>query len=310
MIHKTRFWLLLSIGFTYALIFIGGFVRVSDSGLGCPDWPKCFDRWYPPLESSDIPEDFIKYYDSENYNCIDGEECEEFSITKAWIEYFNRLFGAITGLIILIATFYLFKLRSEYSSAFYLGISALVLTGVEGIIGKYVVSSGLEGSMITIHFLIALPIVSLLIMSYLTINWDNTIKNTEYKPDQVYTIKWIFILMIIGIILGTQIRENLEEFIPFEMIGSFKYIHSFLGIAIVMLTGVLLNKMNNEESKVNTKKQIRWLLNIFIIQVGLGYFMVFGGVPDFAKLIHMWLASVGIGIIVYVLMDIKLSREI
>ena len=75
-----------------------------------------------------------------------------------------------------------------------------------------------------------------------------------------------------------------------------------------MLTGVLWNKVSDNENLIETHKQIKWLLNIFIIQVGLGYFMVFGGLPAYAKLIHMWLASIGIGIITFILIDIKLGK--
>jgi len=306
LVNKVKYWLLASIAFTYILVFIGGFVRVTDSGLGCPDWPKCFDRWYPPLSSNQIPENFQKHYD--NYNCVDGEECKEFDIKKAWIEYLNRLFSAVTGIVMLIAVFYLFKLKSDYKTSFYLGASALALTGVEGLIGKYVVVSHLDGGIITIHLLIALVIISLLIMSYLTIKWNAIGQYSKYDSSQIYIVKWILFLMIAGIVLGTQIRTDIEKQIPLSAIGLFKYIHSFLGMGTLMLTGVLWNKVNNQESKINAKNQIRWLLNIFVLQIGLGYFMVFGGLPAYAKLVHMWLASIGLGVITYILMDIKLSR--
>ena len=90
--NKIRYSLLASIAFTYSLILIGGFVRVSGAGMGCPDWPKCFDRWYPPLSISQIP------------SHIDPSL---FNITLAWTEYFNRLFGMLTGIIIF-STFLLF----------------------------------------------------------------------------------------------------------------------------------------------------------------------------------------------------------
>ena len=308
MINKTKYWLLASIIFTYALIFIGGFVRVSDSGLGCPDWPKCFNRWYPPLYASEIPENFTDYYD--NYNCTNSERCDDFDIAKAWIEYLNRLFGVITGFVILIAVFYLFKVKSNYQTAFYLGSSALFLTGIEGLIGKYVVTSHLDGSIITIHLLIALIIVSLLIMSYRFISWNNQNDYSNYSTDQVHVLKWIFILMILGIVLGTQVRTDIENLIPLSAIGPFKYMHSLLGIGTLMLTGVLWNKINNEDSVIKTKNQIKLLLNIFIAQIVLGYFMVFGGLPAYAKLIHMWFASIGLGIITYLLIDIKLNKKI
>ena len=72
---------------TYLLIFIGGLVRVSGAGLGCPDWPKCFGRWIPPLSYNQIPVGF---------------DVSNFNLTLAWIEYINRLAGMITGLLILI----------------------------------------------------------------------------------------------------------------------------------------------------------------------------------------------------------------
>ena len=302
MIDKARLWLILSILFTYALIFIGGFVRVTDSGLGCPDWPKCFNRWYPPLSQLDIPEDFAQYYD--NYNCAKGEICQEFDIEKAWIEYINRLFGIITGIVITIMLFYLYKLKSDYEVAFYSGACAFILTGAEGLIGKFVVTSHLEGNIITIHLLIALIIVSLLIASYSLISFK---EKSIYKADQIKIINWIFILMIIGIVLGTQVRENIENLIPISMIGSFKYTHSFLGLGVLMLAGVLWNKVSTYNSGINTKNQIKWLLNMLVLQIGIGYFLIFGGLPSYAKLIHMWLASTTLGLTVYILIDTKLS---
>jgi len=199
----------------------------------------------------------------------------------------------------------LFKIRIDYNLAFYLALGAFLLTGIEGLIGKYVVASHLEGNIITIHLLIALIIISLLVASYCLLSNKG---QSNYKSDQVSIVNWIFIFMIIGIILGTQVRENIENFIPLSMMGPFKYIHSFLGLGTLMLTGVLWNKVHDNDNLIRTYKQIRWLLNIFITQIVLGYFMVFGGLPAYAKLLHMWLASVGIGIITFILIDIKLGK--
>ena len=65
---------------SYLLIFVGGLVRVSGSGMGCPDWPRCFGRWIPPTNIDQIP----SYIDATSFN-----------IVLAWIEYGNRSSGSI-----------------------------------------------------------------------------------------------------------------------------------------------------------------------------------------------------------------------
>ena len=295
LINKIKYSLLASIGLTYSLILIGGFVRVSGAGMGCPDWPKCFDRWYPPLNVSQIP-DYIDPF--------------LFNITLAWTEYFNRLFGIITGLVILVTFILLAQLRKSYSSAFYLVALAALLTGLEGWIGGQVVTTHLEPVIITIHLLIALIIISLLIMSYCII-FHIPNNDFKYKNNQIKIVKWIFICTIVEIILGTQIRESLENLISLQMIGSFKYIHTFLGLVLLMLMGMLWNKINDKDlSRINIKNKIKILLSIFILQIIFGELMVFGGLPSYVRLIHMWLPSLSLGIIVYILMDMYLLNSI
>ena len=133
---------------------------------------------------------------------------------------------------------------------------------------------------------------------------------SSYQPNQINIIKWIFILMMAGIIFGTQVRTDIENLISLSAMGPFKYIHSFLGIGALMLTGVLLNKINNQEfDRINIKNKIKLLLNILIGQIGTGYFMAAVGLLSYVKLMHMWLASISLGIVIYILSDIYLSNQ-
>ena len=56
---------------TIFLIFIGGLVRASGAGLGCPDWPRCFGTWVPPTNLSDLPPQF---------------DPNQFNVVKTWTE--------------------------------------------------------------------------------------------------------------------------------------------------------------------------------------------------------------------------------
>ena len=71
---------------TYLLILVGGLVRASGAGLGCPDWPRCFGSWIPPAAAANLPPEF---------------DPSQFNPTLMWTEYLNRLLGVTVGFSIL-----------------------------------------------------------------------------------------------------------------------------------------------------------------------------------------------------------------
>ena len=46
----------------YVLILVGGIVRSTGSGMGCPDWPKCFGNWVPPISAEELPDNYQEIY--------------------------------------------------------------------------------------------------------------------------------------------------------------------------------------------------------------------------------------------------------
>ena len=90
--RKLAFW---TVAAVYFLILVGGFVRASGSGMGCPDWPQCFGSWIPPLNESQLPADY-----QEIYGASYGDT--RFNPVKTWIEYVNRLVGVAIGILIIV----------------------------------------------------------------------------------------------------------------------------------------------------------------------------------------------------------------
>ncbi|NJO01925.1 MAG: hypothetical protein HC880_09745 [Bacteroidia bacterium] len=123
--------------FIYLLILAGGIVRSTGSGMGCPDWPKCFGQWIPPTEASELPTDYkdvyanqrrqknlrladyldkIGFYNLSHQLRYDRSMYEEadFNVYKTWTEYINRLLGVLVGfLILLMAAFSLRFIRTD-----------------------------------------------------------------------------------------------------------------------------------------------------------------------------------------------------
>ena len=143
---------LISTILSYLLIFVGGLVRVSGSGLGCPDWPKCFGRWVPPTSIEQIP----THIDPTSFN-----------IVLAWIEYGNRMLGVIVGFSIIIMTVIAVLYFRNNSKILYSALWSLFLVGANGGLGAIVVSSVLNPFIVSLHMILALFLVS--VLSYGTI---------------------------------------------------------------------------------------------------------------------------------------------
>ena len=125
-------------------ISLGGFVRVTSSGLGCPDWPLCYGQIIPPM----------------NYHTL--------------IEWGHRTSGAILGLSILLIVIVTLIAQRNNLLLVILSISTLILVSIVGGIGGAVVLTELEPSLRTLHLFLAQIIILLLGLCYISINVDNS----------------------------------------------------------------------------------------------------------------------------------------
>ena len=151
-------------------ISLGGFVRVTSSGLGCPDWPLCYGKIIPPM----------------NYHTL--------------IEWGHRTSGAILGLSILMIN--LFVIFYERKNKLLLGMStaSLLLVILVGGIGGAVVLTELEPSLRTLHLFLAQIIIFTLGISLISLYIPD---GTSYKDIWMIDKYSIMIgLLAIAIILA------------------------------------------------------------------------------------------------------------
>jgi cytochrome c oxidase assembly protein subunit 15 len=104
--RSTGNWIKATFILTFLVIIAGGVVRTTQSGMGCPDWPKCFGSWIPPTDASQLPPDFEKYLRRQDID-------HHFNALHTWIEYINRLCGALLGVFALIQFGLLFYKRKQ-----------------------------------------------------------------------------------------------------------------------------------------------------------------------------------------------------
>ena len=292
-----RTFTILSTGLTYLLIFIGGMVRVAGAGMGCPDWPRCFGRWIPPTRLDQLPEHI---------------DPAKFNIVLAWIEYSNRLFGAIVGLSIAITLYLGLKHCSHLPRIKWALITAFLLTLFEGWLGSVLVDTVLNPLTITLHLFFALIIVMLLLFAsqeaYYLLN-----PNAENKSQYPSEMKWLFGMMaftlLVEVVLGTEIRGGLEmirkenpmiesQFL-IDMLGPFKYAHSILGFLITILSVIIwhgLVKRSLDPSSLMVQTSTLTVL-LILLQIVLGEILVFFEVIPLIQLFHLWIASWILGLV-------------
>lgn len=190
----------------YLLIMIGGIVRASGAGMGCPDWPTCFGQWIPPTDESQLPANYHEIYAQRGY------QNTTFNPVKTWTEYTNRLTGVSIGfLIILTAWRSRIYLQSD-KTVFYTSVSVLLLVMFQGWLGSAVVASNLKPLMITLHMLLALFIVSLLLYAIARSQQPVLAQiDCTQLPEKFELVLKIAIGMTLAqVAMGTQVREAVD----------------------------------------------------------------------------------------------------
>jgi cytochrome c oxidase assembly protein subunit 15 len=189
---------LTAIGLTLFAIFMGGLVRASGAGLGCPDWPKCFGSWIPPASAAALPPGF---------------DPSQFNLMKMWTEYTNRLAGILTVFSIIVTAVLSFWYRKDRPAVFYSSIAALGMVLFQGWLGGVVVKSGLTEWLITAHLWLAIAIVFMLLYAIFKATeerWSLQFRDNKVSR-RIYGIGLaLLVLTVIQMILGTQVRASVD----------------------------------------------------------------------------------------------------
>jgi len=273
----------------FLLIFIGGLVRSTGAGMGCPDWPKCFGSWIPPIYESQLPADYQIQYANQGYATM------RFDAVKTWTEYFNRLFGVWVGLAIIglfITSFYAY--RDNKKIVFWSGLS-LLLVILQGALGAYVVKSNLHPNIITLHMILA---IALLLAITLAGHFSESSSRTHALPPSYLPLLRIgFYALLFQMVLGTQVRQLVDPLMSAEVLRSEWVFH--LGLKFVIHRSfswiLLIIGLVTVWSMRHTKPLRKWLLSLIFIlscEFILGISMIYMDFPKISQPLHLLLACI------------------
>jgi heme a synthase len=297
--RKLGLW---TVGIVYFLILVGGIVRATGSGMGCPDWPKCFGMWVPPTEASQLPANYQEIFGAK----LKGEV--EFNVVKTWIEYLNRLLGVLTGLFIFGTLIASISYLKKDKVIFWLSFLTFLLVGFQGWLGSKVVSTELHPVMVTAHMLLAIVIVFILL--YAVARSYNGVVNVEKINQKSSLSNWLIVIILlttIQVVLGTQVREAVDTVSKLlgdtyrskwiENLGTSFLIHRTYSLIILGLHLYLIYQLRKQsESKGIINQFTNWLIILVIIEILTGIIMAYFAIPSFAQPIHLTLATIGLGL--------------
>ncbi len=302
----------------FTVILAGSVVRMTGSGMGCPDWPKCFGYLIPPIERSQLDwkkshrykkgeiiiknktlrvakNDFVSsgIYEEKNWSLYTKHDYADFNVSHTWIEYINRLLGALSGIVILFMTITSIKFYKINKKIIL--ISILVLFGLifEAWLGKEVVDSNLKPFKVSIHLIVALMIVfGLTLLSYLSDKKIESIKTNSL-------IKKISILLLVmtlsEIILGIQVREFVDSKTNLKSnssLGIFLLefdIHRSFSLLIVGFNLYLYRKLKKMKLVIPIYNFILFLIGLEVI---IGILMYYFSFPFLSQPLHLLVASI------------------
>ncbi len=328
--NKFKFLTRLSLVLVYLVILAGATVRMTGSGMGCPDWPKCFGYYIPPVEESQVlfqpnskykkgemiiynkekllvaKSNFISsnLIDLNNWNTYEKHDYIIFNPLHTWIEYINRLIGAISGIPILLFTIISLVYYKKYKHLTFVSILTVLCMGFQAWLGKTVVDSNLAPFKITFHMLMALFIIALLI--YLV----NSSSKYTIKRSRVFT-NFLFVailLTLIQIVLGTQVRQFVDEqanlhYDKFQWFNEipkvYEYHRTFSLVVIAVNFGLFyLNKKFNLGNNY-----ISYVIVLLFIEALSGVIMFYFDFPFGTQTIHLFIASLIFGFQFFVLLQ-------
>ncbi|MEO6903735.1 MAG: COX15/CtaA family protein [Bacteroidia bacterium] len=286
----------------YLVIIAGTVVRATGSGMGCPDWPTCFGKIIPPTDVSQLPDNYKQLYAGEHNNVA------EFNAVKTWTEYINRLCGVLLGLFSFAQLIYSLKVRKLNKSLFRFSLLEFLLIGFQGWLGAKVVSSNLAPVKITIHMIAALIILSIAI---LIIHKAKKLIATQHTNVSIpLGLKnlgmLVLVISIIQIMLGTQVREQIDVLLKnfdalyrgdlISNLGIVFKIHRSFSILILLLNAFLIFKIIKGYFTNVVKNLSKWLAICLIIEVIAGICLSKFALPPSIQPIHLLFACIVYGL--------------
>lgn len=314
------YWLLTGCALVYVMVVVGCLTRLTHSGLSITDWN--FMGSLPPFSESDWLERFAKYQTSPEFTIKNSTMTMQEFKSIFWWEYIHRLIGRTIGFVFL-GGFFWFLVRNKFSKQLLPKMLLLfALGGLQGLIGWWMVKSGLVKDPNVSHYRLAIHLMSAFTVFAFTfwyalglLNEGEPVEENEGKRLRVTGIL-LFAAMIIQIIFGAFVaglKAGLfyptwpkmgDEWFPedtilvhdsllknlMEVPAGVQFMHRTVAFLVVFVLGWMWVKSNTVKLNKQQQRGITFLVYGVTIQIMLGIFTLMYQAPVILAALHQTVA--------------------
>jgi heme a synthase len=306
--RQIRKWVLATFILTFLVIIAGGVVRTTQSGMGCPDWPKCFGLWIPPTDASQLPADFEKYLKVQDID-------HNFNVYHTWIEYVNRLLGVLLGLFAIIQLVLIFRRKTENPRAFKLAVAFLTIVILTGLFGAIVVKLNLAHLSISAHLFFALMLTQIELALIMAVTGRLYKKTAGTKMRRALVL--MLMVIIIQSVLGTMVRmyvDDVSKVLHFEQRDAWLASTPIAFLAhrtfswVVLVSAIYLVWYCRRVGAL--KKSVQKILILVLCSMTTGIVLYYLDMPALAQPLHLLLATLTITQIMFAILNTKNTTDL
>ncbi|MBC6437143.1 MAG: COX15/CtaA family protein [Rhodobacteraceae bacterium] len=317
--HLMRAWLILLFVLVAGMIAVGGLTRLTDSGLAITEWAP-FSGAIPPLSAEDWHAVFAAYRAIPEYHLQNqGMSLAEFKAIYWW-EWGHRQLGRVIGLVWVLGFLGLLMFHRMPAGWTWRAVLPGVLGGLQGVVGWWMVASGLAPGMLdvasyrlAIHLGLAFVILAVLAWYIMTLGREATALIQARRGGDVYlkvlasvVVLLCFLQVLLGALVaggdagrgytdwplmgGALTPPDMWALEPvwrnlFENGGTVQFFHRVTGY-VVLLFGCSVWLLARRSPHPATRRAFAWMVVVMFGQVGLGIITVMHAVPWHLAILH------------------------
>jgi len=325
-------WLLICCGLVFTMVVLGGFTRLTGSGLSMADWRPLMG-WLPPLSDAEWQRVFNLYQQTPEFLKVNSHMDVGAFKSIFWLEFLHRLLGRTIGIVFLLPFVFFFVKGYIKAAEWPKYLLMFILGGMQGVLGWYMVKSGLVDNphvsqyRLTAHLSAAFLIYAYMFWVAMSLLFPAAGENRHpwYKKSRALTILTSVTIISGGFVAGLKAGKIYNTFpmmgdywVPpgtlalepfwrniFDNMTTVQFNHRILAITTLIAVVVFWLKARQANLPLRSRPAVNALLHTAVLQVALGITTLLMSVPVILGATHQGVAMLLFTVSLYILHSLR-----